>query len=428
MTIKYATQTTAATNSVRNETTPNLKSLFEKHFETPEILVEKTRAATFVPANFRVQTRSDASVENSTMIIFDIDQNPGDDIISLEEMEDALFDLNLEHFIYTSHSHTLEAPRFRVVMSVSRPFYAEEHNAILAAQLEQLDEFLDGRLLKVLDRCWKVQSQCYYVYTVHPARQNQAISFFNPGSPADVDELKMHGSTYGIEHEYKPGAARKSNSTLATRGRSYELNRIIGGMLSSSTEAEITKRMFEVDSTEHSDAPYFRDMQYPRNRPRPGESLEVAAWRSCVIFTKSHINSLRRKIIGKKIDTTINNQKSQSKEPMPTHDALIKIRSVKPQTTKKGAETHLMELQVMSGEHAGRHFWHRFYGAGNSDFAIKISESIKNKLGTATHQNINELKDLIKAEGKFVQARIKHKPGTNGFPAQNEIGDLHFTQ
>jgi hypothetical protein len=429
MTIKYSTQNSAATGHISAQTAETLKSLFTKHFEVPTVLAEKTNATTFVPATFRVPARSDANVISSSVIIFDIDQKIGlgydDDMIALEEIEDALLDLDLEHFLYTSHSHTLAAPRFRVVIAASRPFLPEEHNIICAAMLETLDEFLDGRVLRAIDPCWRVPSQCYYVYTTHPDRHGHAISFYNPGQPADIDDLKLHQSTYGIETEYKPSAPRKATGQTGARGRSYELNRIIGGMISSSTEQEIAKRIFEVDNQDHAGNEYFRDMQYPRNRPRPGESQEAAAWRSCQIFAKSHINSLRRKF-KKQVDTTIVVKKSGSTEAMPTHDAMIKFKSFNNKPTKSGGETILMELQVMSGEHAGRHFWHRLYGAGNSEVAIKISNSTIQKISKATDTEMENLKDLIKAEGKTVLARIKHKPGTNGFKAQNEIGDLHL--
>jgi hypothetical protein len=180
-----------------------------------------------------------------------------------------------------------------------------------------------------------------------------------------------------------------------------------------------------VDNIDHAGNEYFRDMQYPRNRPRPGESQEAAAWRSCQIFAKSHINSLKRKF-RKQGDIKIVNKKADSTEAMPTHDAMIKFRSFNSKPTKTGGETILMELQVMSGEHAGRHFWHRVYGSGNSEMAIKISNSVISKISKATSTPMENIKDLIKAEGKIVSARIKHKPGTNGFKAQNEIGDLHL--
>lgn len=429
MQIKYSIQNTAATNELSPMAAESFKEIFDKHFESPVILIEKTRAKTFIPASFRVQTRGDFNVDTSTMIIFDVDQKLGagydNDMITLEEAEDALRDLNLEHFIYTSHSHTLAAPRFRIVIAANRPFYPEEHNVICAAMLEELDEFFDGRLLPVVDACWKVPSQCYYQFTVHPDRRSHAISFYNPGKTADIDDLKLRQSSYGIETEYKPGAARPATGRTGERGRSYDLNRILGGMFTSSTEDEIAQRLYEYDNIYHAGNEYFRDPQYPRNRPRPGETQASAAWRSCKLFTKSHINSLKRKC-RKQSDDKIVNARAQSKEPMPTHDAMIKFRSVKNQPTKKGGESVLLELQVMSGEHAGRHFWHRLYGDGNAAMSIKISKSIKDKIAKATNTEIDSLKELIKAEGKIVKARIKYKPGTNGYPAQNEIGDLHL--
>lgn len=428
--INYSTQSWASTNILASSKANNLHELYEKSFTSPLVLEDKERASTFVPAHFRIPVRHADNVISSTLIVFDIDQKLGkgydDDMIQIEEVEDALIDLCLEHIVYTSHSHAMEAPRFRIVITPSRPVFPAEHDQIYAAILEQVDDFLGGRMLRALDPCWKSLSHCFYVYTAHPDRKQFAVSFYNPGRPADVDDYKLHMSSYGLDVEYKPGAARKATGGTGARGRSYQLNRIVGGMITSSTQDEIAQRLFEYDNTEHAGDEYFRDRQYTRNRPLPGESQEAAAWRSCKTFAKSHINSLKRKF-RKQDDIKIVDAKAQSREPMPTHDAMIKFRSVKNQPTKKGGQSALVELQVMSGEHAGRHFWHRFYGDGNHPTAIKISKSIQDKIAKATRTDMQQLMDLIKAEGHIVLARIKQNPGTNGFPAQNEIGDLHLT-
>ena len=428
--INYSTQSGASTNILASSKANNLHGLYEKSFASPLVLEDKERASTFVPANFRIQTRLAENVISSTLIVFDIDQKLGEgydeDMIQIEEVEDALIDLCLEHIVYTSHSHTQEAPRFRIVITPSRPVFPVEHDQIYAAILEQIDDFLGGRMLRALDPCWKSPSHCFYVYAAHPDRKQFAVSFYNPGRPADVDDYKLHMSSYGLDVEYKPGAPRQATGGTGARGRSYQLNRIVGGMITSSTEEEIAQRLFEYDNTEHAGNEYFRDRIYSRNRLLPGENQDSAAWRSCKTFAKSHINSLKRKF-RKQDDIKIVNEKAQSKEPMPTHDAMIKFRSVKNQPTKKGGQSALVEMQVMSGEHAGRHFWHRFYGDGNHPTAIKISKSIQDKIAKATKTDMQQLMDLIKAEGHIVLARIKQNPGTNGFSAQNEIGDLHLT-
>lgn len=427
--INYSTQPRALTNSLTQTKASSLYELFEKSFASPLVLTDKERAPTFVPANFRIPVRHAENVINSTLVVFDVDQKAGagydDDMIQLEEVEDALIDIGLEHIVYTSHSHALEAPRFRVILKPSRPVFAEEHDTIYAAILEQIDEFLGGRMLRALDPCWKSLSHCFYVYTAHPDRKQFATSFYNPGNPADVDDYKLHMSSYGLDVAYKSGPARKASGGTGARGRSYQLNRIVGGMITSSNEDEIARRLFEYDNSEHAENEYFRDQIYRRNRPLPGESSEAAAWRSCKAFAKSHINSLKRKF-RKQDDIKIVEAKAQSRDPMPTHDAMIRIRSVKSQVTKKGGQSALVELQVMSGDHKGRHFWHRFYGDGNHPTAIKISKSIQDKIAKATKTDMQQLMDLIKAEGHIVLARIKQNPGTNGYPAQNEIGDLHL--
>ncbi|MNP42657.1 hypothetical protein D3C76_1364390 [compost metagenome] len=60
--------------------------------------------------------------------------------------------------------------------------------------------------------------------------------------------------------------------------------------------------------------------------------------------------------------------------------------------------------------------------------AIKISNATIQKISKATNIPMESIKDIIKAEGKDVRARIKLKPGTNGFKPQNEIGDIHLNQ
>ncbi len=425
MSIKFAVQQTAETRFVRNREAPSFRDFYTTVLE-PQRISELKDGPTFTPSFFRAPERNMENVIATSLIIFDVDQKPGDDQVSLEEVEDALIDLNLEHAVYTSYSNSADCPRFRIVMPLDRPAHPNEFLAVSAAALEQLDDFLDGRLLKVIDGCWRETARCYYTFTTHPNRRNGAISFYNPGNPLNVLELKLAQSNYGIDAEYtKTGKPRAPGTAVGAQGRSMELNRILGGLFGSATEAQIVQKIFEVDQEQNPGKEYFHDQSYARHRPRPGESNDAAAYRACRSWVKSHLNWLRRKARG--IDTTIIKRAAQSKEPMPTHEALIKLKNIKLGKTKSGGETALAEFEIVSGEHAGRHVWHRFYGNGNHPTAIKISGEMLEKLKTATKLPSTKFADVLKAKDLVVHARIKLKPGVNGYPAQNEIGTF-FTQ
>lgn len=425
MIIKFATQASAETRYVQNREAASFRDFYTSILE-PLRISENKDGPTFTPSFFSAPERNMDNVVATSMIIFDIDQKPSDDQVSLEELEDALIDLNWEHGIYTSFSNTAACPRFRIALPLDRPVSPDEFLPVSAAALEAIDDFLDGRLLKVIDGCWRETSRCYYTFTTHPDRTNGAISFYNPGQRLNALELKMTRSTYGIDAEYtKSQKPRAPGTAVGAQGRSYELNRYLGGLFRSATEAQIVDRILQVDKQQNPGNEYFRDQNYARHRPRPGESADAAALRSCRSWVKSHLNWLRRKARG--INTTIINRHAQSKAPMPTHEALIKLKDFKPGKTKSGGDTALAEFEIVSGEHAGRHVWHRFYGQGNHPTAIKISTEMLEKLKTAANLPSSSFSDALKAKDVVVHARIKLKTGTNGFADQNEIGTF-FTQ
>ncbi|MCO7057142.1 hypothetical protein ACUZXZ_08250 [Pseudomonas juntendi] len=425
MSIKFSTQTTAETRFVRNREAASFREFYDSILAYQRTSENKD-GPTFTPSFFKAPERNAENVIGTSLVIFDVDQKPGDDQVGLEEVEDALIDLNVEHAVYTSFSNTPECPRFRIVLPLDRAVTTDEFLPVAAAALEALDDFLDGRLLKVIDGCWRETSRCYYTFTTHPDRRNGAISFYNPGNPLNALELKMAQSSYGIDAEYtKTGKPRQPGTAVGAQGRSMDLNRILGGMFRSATETQIVNKILQVDQQQNNGNEYFRDQSYARHRPRPGESADTAALRACRSWVKSHLNWLRRKAKG--MDTTIINRQAQSKAPMPTHEALIKLKDFKPGKTKSGGDTALAEFEIVSGEHAGRHVWHRFYSNGNHPTAIKISNEMLEKLKTAANLPSSSFSDVLKARDVVIHARIKHKPGTNGYPAQNEIGTF-FTQ
>ncbi|WP_233896982.1 hypothetical protein [Pseudomonas sivasensis] len=423
--IKFATQNTAETRYVQNRVAQSF-SQFYNHLLLNQRISDLKDGPTFTPSFFRAPERNMENVIATSMVIFDVDQKPEDDLVSLEEVEDALIDLGLEHAVYTSYSNSAECPRFRIVLPLDRAIYPDEFLTVSAAALEALDEFLDGRLLKVIDGCWRETARCYYTFTTHPERRNGAISFYNSGEPLNVLDLKLAQSSYGIDAQYsKTIKPRAPGTAVGAQGRSMELNRLLGGLFRSFSEDQIVQKIFAADNELNPGNEYFRDPQYARHKPRPGESPDTAAFRACKAWVKSHLNWLRRKARG--IDTTIITRTAQSKAPMPTHEALIKLKDFKPSKTKSGGTTALAEFEIVSGDHAGRHVWHRFYSDGNHPTAIKISNEMLEKLKTVASLPSTNFGDVLKAKDVIVHARIKLKAGTNGFADQNEIGTF-FTQ
>lgn len=423
MKIQYATQATAHTQTVHNRESASFKDFYETVLEPMRVSEEKV-GATFIPSHFRQPSRLAENVAHSSMIIFDIDQKDGDDLVSMEEVEDVMYDLGLEHAIYTSFSNSAEVQRFRVVIPASRPIYPTEYPYVMSAMVEELDEFLDGRFSKVIDRCWKNEiSRCYYTFTVHPDRKNGAVSFYNPGHAADIDELKLRQSTYGQDIEYATASkARKPGSAVGAQGRSMELNRMLGGLFRTANEDQIALRIFEADQQMH-EVPYFSDPQYSRNRPRPGESQSQASLRSCKAWVRSHINWLRRK--ARKADFTIINKPGKNVGPVPQHDAVVQVWKAENQT-QNGREKIKLSCKIISGEHAGAIFWHTVFGDGYGENAIKVSKEMAERASIATKTKIESIKEMTKLSGKIVKARIKLKPGTNGFKDQNEIGAIYI--
>jgi len=422
MKIKFATQTTAQTNSVTNCQAESFLHFYEDVLSQQRISEDKA-GRTFIPSSFRQLERTAENVQCSSMAVFDIDQKPDDDIISLEEMEDVLMDLGYEHIIYTSFSNTAECPRFRIVIPFDRDVYPAEYPFIMSALVEDFDDYLDARFSKVIDRCWKNEvSRCYYTYTVHPDRINGAISFYNPGHTADALELKMRQSTYGQDFEctsaYKP---RKPGSAVGALGRSYELNRLLGAMFRGSTEEQIVQRLLAHDQSTPGFG-YFSDRQYSRHRPRPGESEAAAALRSAKAFVKSHINWLRRKT---KSDFKIINKPGKNNGAVPQHDAVINIWRVEPQV-RQGKKSTKLSCKVLSGEHAGSIFWHTLFHDGFSEAAQQVTQEMIQRLEIATKTKLPTPESLKSLAGKIPKGRIKLRPGSNEYPDQNEIGNIYI--
>ena len=78
----------------------------------------------FVGGKLRGNRRSAATVESRSLITLDLDDCPQSFIDELPRL------LPYDCFVYTTHSHTPEAPRYRVLVFLTRDISADEYNAI----------------------------------------------------------------------------------------------------------------------------------------------------------------------------------------------------------------------------------------------------------------------------------------------------------
>lgn len=140
-------------------------------------------------------TRGNDDFVSANAMFYDFDKgNP-----SIEEIR-ALFPGYLL-WIYTTHSHTLEKPRYRVVLPLSRRVNKNEHIAIGRA----LVEMLTPKLRKCLDKTCTERSRAHYLPACPPDQAENAKSCFHDGSPLDADKLVAIGKEIPSEKAIKSG-------------------------------------------------------------------------------------------------------------------------------------------------------------------------------------------------------------------------------
>lgn len=104
-------------------------------------------------------------------------------------------------WIYTTHRHTPEKPRYRVVLLLSRRVNADEHEAIGRA----LKELLPPKLMECLDKSCFERARPHYLPACPPDQADNAKSRFYDGSPLDADELVAIGKEIPSEKAIEIG-------------------------------------------------------------------------------------------------------------------------------------------------------------------------------------------------------------------------------
>ena len=83
----------------------------------------------FVLAKLPAGRCKNDSVEHVSALVFDVD-NKTITPLTIQQMEDNLRQLDLKSIIYTTHSHTAQSPRFRVVLAVDKPIPPKTYHTI----------------------------------------------------------------------------------------------------------------------------------------------------------------------------------------------------------------------------------------------------------------------------------------------------------
>jgi RecA-family ATPase len=127
------------------------------------------------------QKRANQNIESISALVFDIDQPRGytfDDIIALTS----------DYFgvVHTTWSHTLEHPRYRVVIHLREEISAADFAAVRDNFL-----FFNSELASIVDTACSDISRAYYWFSYPPEKANEAQCCVLMGNLLDPSSLKM---------------------------------------------------------------------------------------------------------------------------------------------------------------------------------------------------------------------------------------------
>ena len=136
----------------------------------------------FAPATFK-KSRSNKNFISASGICLDFDHGQ-----PTPESALALFPGNLAAY-YTTHSHTPESPRFRVVLPLSRPVDAEEHTRLVAG----IKSIITPELMECLDKSCFEKARAHFLPSCPRDMQDHAFSGHQKGELLDVEHFMRLG-------------------------------------------------------------------------------------------------------------------------------------------------------------------------------------------------------------------------------------------
>lgn len=141
-------------------------SEFVSGLSAPTTLTDKKNGAAMVPAAFSTPYAINRNVSAVTALLLDIEMQPGGlHPLAPEEADRYMQESGLCFCLWTTHSHTPEAPRYRVLFpldGVLAPEHVKRVYGILAASLEPFTNVVDTS-------CFH-PARLFFLPSVHPDR------------------------------------------------------------------------------------------------------------------------------------------------------------------------------------------------------------------------------------------------------------------
>jgi hypothetical protein len=179
---------------------------FVSGLSTPTTLTDKKHGAAMVPATFSTPYAVNKNVTATTALLLDIEKQPGGSHpMAPEEAEQYMADTGLAYCLWTTHSHTPETPRYRILFpleGVLAPEHLKRVYGILVASLEPFTNVVDTS-------CFH-PARLFFLPSVHPDRAQHYQWFAN----AEGKRLKAARLTEGAkiieaQEQAKAEAARQ---------------------------------------------------------------------------------------------------------------------------------------------------------------------------------------------------------------------------
>jgi hypothetical protein len=165
--------------------TPTWAKLREKLLRP--LNVPKASAPVFVPADLVGPRRALRFVRSVSLLVFDLD-NKGAEKITAAELSDRLTLQELDAIVYSTPSHTMANPRYRLILRLAKPIQKVDYKGVARAVIEllQISAFVDHVAVE--------PSRCFYLPACTSANVDDYEYVVTDGQPLDPDDPRLNKS------------------------------------------------------------------------------------------------------------------------------------------------------------------------------------------------------------------------------------------